>query len=571
MCEFKEKQSSSASAESAKLTIATIEGGNVIASMPEPGKGAEYFETALEATTFGKFNYLLILISGLILANVLLETLGISFVLPVSQCDLNLTIQERGILSAIGFAGIISSSHLWGFLADTTGRRNIIRPTLLLGFVVTVLSSFATNFWLMVILRYINGFCISGGSATIYAFLGEFHTAKNRSRAIMGSAFIFGVGSMLMPCIAWLVINQEWRFVIPYLGITYKPWRFFMVVCGIPGLLCGLALYKIPESPKFLLSQGHDDKTLEILQTMFHVNTRRPRDEYPVSHVVEDIDSAMCPKIKREGISNPVVALLRSMWDQTQPLFNREYMRTTILICSIQFWIFVTSNGMYMWFPHILNSVAEFLNDNPGNRTYMCQVVYSKQESIFKSESAHATAVSDGVTLAASQCNEKLEISTYEHSLVLEVLYAVGFALIGGIINKVGKCIILFVCLGACGVCGIAATYVDIPMVAIYLYVALLLCGLGINVLSAATVDLYPTRLRAMAVCISLMMGRLGSVVGANVFGALLSHHCETAFIVSGVSLILSGFLGFLITKPGKRSGKQQSWRRTSLVSMTGN
>uniref|UniRef100_A0A0K8U5Q2 Synaptic vesicle glycoprotein 2B n=1 Tax=Bactrocera latifrons TaxID=174628 RepID=A0A0K8U5Q2_BACLA len=283
MCEFKEKQGGSAPAESAKLTIATIEGGNVIASMPEPGKGAEYFENALEATTFGKFNYLLILISGLILANVLLETLGISFVLPVSQCDLNLTIQQRGILSAIGFAGIISSSHLWGFLADTTGRRNIIRPTLLLGFVVTVLSSFATNFWLMVILRYINGFCISGGSATIYAFLGEFHTAKNRSRAIMGSAFIFGVGSMLMPCIAWLVINQEWRFVIPYLGITYKPWRFFMVVCGIPGFLCGLALFKIPESPKFLLSQGHDDKTLEILQTMFHVNTCRPRDEYPVS------------------------------------------------------------------------------------------------------------------------------------------------------------------------------------------------------------------------------------------------------------------------------------------------
>ncbi|XP_012158342.1 synaptic vesicle glycoprotein 2B isoform X2 [Ceratitis capitata] len=570
MCEFKEKQGNSAP-ESTKLTIATIEGGNVIASMPEPVKGAEYFESALEATTFGKFNYILILVSGLILANVLLETLGISFVLPVSQCDLNLTIQERGILSAIGFAGIISSSHLWGFLADTTGRRNVIRPTLLLGFVVTVVSSFATSFWLMVILRYINGFCISGGSATIYAFLGEFHTAKNRSRAIMGSAFIFGVGSMLMPCIAWLVINQEWRFVIPYLGITYKPWRFFMVVCGIPGFLCGLALFKIPESPKFLLSQGKDEKTLEILQMMFHVNTCRPHDQYPISHVVEDIDSAMSPKVKRERISNPAVALLRSMWDQTQPLFNREYMRTTILICSIQFWIFVTSNGMYMWFPHILNSVAEFMNENPGNRTYMCQIVYSKQQSIFDAENAHGAAVSDGVTETATQCIEKLEISTYQHSLVLEVLYAVGFALIGGIINKVGKQVILFVCLVACGACGIAATYADIPMVAIYLYVVLLLCGLGINVLSAATVDLYPTRLRAMAVCISLMMGRLGSVVGANVFGALLSHHCESAFIVSGVTLILSGFLGFFVTKKGKPSGKSGVWRRTSLISMTGN
>ena len=100
----------------------------------------------------------MILISGLILANVLLETLGMSFVLPVSQCDLNLSIQERGILSAIGFAGIISSSHLWGFMADTTGRRNIIRPTLLIGFVITLFSSFANNFWILVILRYLNGF-----------------------------------------------------------------------------------------------------------------------------------------------------------------------------------------------------------------------------------------------------------------------------------------------------------------------------------------------------------------------------------------------------------------------------
>lgn len=107
---------------------------------------------------FGKFNCLLIFISGLILANVLLETLAISFVLPVSQCDINLTIQERGIMSAIGFAGIIMSSHLWGFLADTRGRRKIIRPTLLIAFVITFFSSFSNDFWSLVILRFLNGF-----------------------------------------------------------------------------------------------------------------------------------------------------------------------------------------------------------------------------------------------------------------------------------------------------------------------------------------------------------------------------------------------------------------------------
>lgn len=99
----------------------------------------------------------------------------------------------------------------------------------------------------------------------------------------MGSAFIFGVGAMLMPAIAWLFINQEWRLALPFLGLTYKPWRLFMVVCGVPGLLCGLSLFKIPESPKFLLSMGQEEKCVEILQEIYSFNTGKPKEEFPVS------------------------------------------------------------------------------------------------------------------------------------------------------------------------------------------------------------------------------------------------------------------------------------------------
>lgn len=73
-----------------------------------------------------------------------------------------------------------------------------------------------------------------------------------------------------------------------------------------------------------------------------------------------------------------------------------------------------------------------------------------------------------------------------------------------------------------------------------------------------------------MAVCISLMMGRLGSVAGANIVGALITNHCDSAFIASGVSLIVAGFLGFLIVKNNKK-GQTEAPRRLSLVSMTGN
>lgn len=107
---------------------------------------------------FGKFNYLVIAFSGLVLSNSLLETSGVAFFIPVAQCDLGLTNYHKGLLSAVGYVGIIFSSHLWGFLADTKGRRWVIRPTVLASFVVTLFSSFANNFWLMLILRFLNGF-----------------------------------------------------------------------------------------------------------------------------------------------------------------------------------------------------------------------------------------------------------------------------------------------------------------------------------------------------------------------------------------------------------------------------
>lgn len=92
------------------------------------------------------------------MAAVLLETLGISYVLPVAECDLLLTTREKGVLSAISFAGIICSSHLWGFLADTRGRRAIILPTLFLAFASSALSSLTTNFWLITVMRFLTGF-----------------------------------------------------------------------------------------------------------------------------------------------------------------------------------------------------------------------------------------------------------------------------------------------------------------------------------------------------------------------------------------------------------------------------
>lgn len=219
------------------------------------------------------------------------------------------------------------------------------------------------------------------------------------------------------------------------------------------------------------------------------------------------------------------------MWAQTAPIFMTPHLRNTVIACTLQFGIFATSNGMYMWFPDILNRVAEYSAANPDNRTTICEVIMSKRNSVN----------------STTECNENLDISTYEKTFILELLYAVGFALIGLVINAVGKLPILVVILVGCGSFGIITVFTDFPMLSIYFYLILLLCGLAITIVTAATVDLYPTNLRAMAVCISLMFGRLGSVVGANFVGIFLDNYCSATFLMSGISLVCCGILAFFI------------------------
>lgn len=107
---------------------------------------------------FGLFNYVAIFLCGIIIYSGVVEAGGMAYIITVAQCDLNLSSNEKGILGAICFVGVFCSSHLWGYLADTKGRRRIIQPTIMISFLFSLCSSFATNFYMLVIFRFLNGF-----------------------------------------------------------------------------------------------------------------------------------------------------------------------------------------------------------------------------------------------------------------------------------------------------------------------------------------------------------------------------------------------------------------------------
>lgn len=218
-----------------------------------------------------------------------------------------------------------------------------------------------------------------------------------------------------MPLFAALIMNQEWSFAVPILNINYTPWRFYMLVCAVPSLVCGLVFLRLPESPKFLLSIGKKEEAIQVLKSIYHG---------------EIIESPLLTK--EDNPPKDKTSLLQSMWDQTVPLFQKSFILITFLICTLNFFCFATASGMYIWFPDIVNSVMEYVIENPGEPGYMCDIYSKKLEAIYNE-----------TKLESEECVTSFEISTYKYGAFLESSYMAGYLLITVLINLVSGKVIM--------------------------------------------------------------------------------------------------------------------------------
>lgn len=198
----------------------------------------------------------------------------------------------------------------------------------------------------------------------------------------MYASVIFGLTCISLPLMAWLVINQQWEFYIPVINVMFKPWRLFLIVCGLPSFICALALTKIPESPRFDLSQGNQSKTIETLQFIHRFNNGKNAEPLHISSIVEDVEVVTTKTKNSNGNESKIGRILHSMKAQTLPLFMAPHWKKTLIACVIQFGIFTSSNGMYMFFPLILNRMADFTDKNPQARGSICQILSATKVNI---------------------------------------------------------------------------------------------------------------------------------------------------------------------------------------------
>ncbi|XP_013137629.1 PREDICTED: synaptic vesicle glycoprotein 2B-like [Papilio polytes] len=440
------------------------------------------FEDAVELTGHGKFNNFVLLTCGLILLNVSMESVGISYVITAAECELDLGSEHKGLLSASAFIGIVSTSFLWGFLGDRYGRRAVMTPAMLASVAFSLASSFATDVWTILILRILTGCLVSASSATVYAYLGEMHIKSRRAAAIAwGSAFI-SFSFIILPGLAWLIIPGEWTWQWGWM--TIGPWRVFMWFWGLPALVASAALISLPESPRHVLAAKGPEAALPILARMYAWNHGKPADSFPVSKITSSTAESC-----RSGFGEA----LRNISLMVRPPLAR-----CVLISHVSmFAVFMLSSGLYMWVPDILNNI---LSSKSQRSITICQIIHDKfkaAQNITHEEGYHF-------------CRTDVSVGVFPISMAMGALFAVVYLAIGFLINRIGKKTL------HCEYCP-SRFYIVVRSIS--------------------------NCCRAMAMCLMYMVGRAGAAVGSNLLGATLDLHCQLAFTFLGIFAMCSTIL----------------------------
>ncbi|XP_059621616.1 synaptic vesicle glycoprotein 2B-like [Phlebotomus argentipes] len=515
-----------------ELTPPTLEASHIKEkSLKDPEKGHNLkadFEEAIELAGYGRFHYILLAICGLVSTSEEMDVISMSFILPSAQCDLNLNTQTKGWLNSIIFIGMMVGAYAWGSVADSLGRKKVLIVISVMNAMCIVASSFCQTYALFMVFRFLNGAALGGSGPVIWSYFAEFQPKSKRGSMLSFMAAFWTLGNLLVAGMAWLIIPSSIGLYTPY--FIYNSWRIFLMVCSLPSFLVAALLLYLPESPKFLLSQGRNEEALAIFRGIFVTNTGKSKDLYPVKELL--IDAKLQTEL--ESTSKPIkgkyVTMLADIMDNSKQLFMSPILRFTIISITINFTFHIGYYGLMMWFPELFNRFDEYARNHPGEEASVCQVTNY--------------VVSSGSHSDAGVCSAKIPSSVFMESLitVASALPANILAVIG--MDRLGRKFFLVFSTVSAGLCSAGMYFVynkTHNLIVSAVFSGVISCGNA--ALDCLITEVFPTNLRATGVAISMVAARLGGIIGNVVIATLLDMYCPAptfivAFLLAGGGLM---------------------------------
>lgn len=168
----------------------------------------------------------------------------------------DLDVFEHGLTVSIALIGTVIGALFGGFPSDRYGRKNTLFFIAILYFVSAIGSAIATDWYVFLFSRFIGGVGVGISSVTAPLYISEVSPAKSRGKLVALFQFniVFGI------LIAYLS-----NYLLA--GSGPEDWRWMLGVEVFPAFLFIVALFYVPESPRWLiLKRGRVEEARKTLQ-----------------------------------------------------------------------------------------------------------------------------------------------------------------------------------------------------------------------------------------------------------------------------------------------------------------
>uniref|UniRef100_A0A8C3HU54 Solute carrier family 22 member 4 n=1 Tax=Chrysemys picta bellii TaxID=8478 RepID=A0A8C3HU54_CHRPI len=145
------------------------------------------------------------------------------------------------LTTSLFFVGVLIGSFISGQLSDRFGRKSILFATMAVQTGFSFVQIFSTSWEMFTVLFLIVG--MGQISNYVVAFILGTEILGKSVRIIfstLGVCIFFAIGYMLLPLFAYFI----------------RDWRMLLLALTVPGVLCVPLWWVIPESPRWLISQG---------------------------------------------------------------------------------------------------------------------------------------------------------------------------------------------------------------------------------------------------------------------------------------------------------------------------
>ncbi|WP_077305403.1 sugar porter family MFS transporter [Terribacillus halophilus] len=167
--------------------------------------------------------------------------------------DLGLNSFTEGLIVSSLLVGAIISAAITGRVTDKIGRKKTIIAAGILFFIGALGAAVAVNVTTMVIARVILGLAVGASTTIVPLYLSELAPKEKRGSLASLNQLLITIGILS-------------SYLVNYAFSDAGAWRWMLGLAVVPAVILIIGMFFMPESPRWLLTAGKEDKARSILK-----------------------------------------------------------------------------------------------------------------------------------------------------------------------------------------------------------------------------------------------------------------------------------------------------------------